>query len=155
MFEAEFPAKGAPACLPVRDRMETSRFLRGIRDGDPGAFDFLLSEEALRAHIVAYHVTGNGPLAEEVVGKAFLEIREGRSQVDEEDGKAGITRLVARMAVDAARERAVSQRQENGNVASAAPEPGPEAAPEGPLPPEVAGAVSEGLRTIPADMRAA
>jgi RNA polymerase sigma-70 factor (ECF subfamily) len=133
---------------------DISGLLKAIGAGDREAFDTLVREESHRLHAVAFHITGDGAIAEDVVQEAFLRIFQGRSPFREEgSGQGWITRIVARIALDTVRRREARRRHQERFAMDFDEEAEPPVA--GLLRGEDARTLAEGLQNLSAETRAA
>jgi RNA polymerase sigma-70 factor (ECF subfamily) len=132
----------------IADRID--RALRGDRD----ALEDLVRFEGPRLFGIAWRITGDTALAEDVVQEVFLRILGGRVQYHRSgSGEAWLSRVTAHAAIDLVRRRTARERREEAYAMGGADRAGE--ARDAVADAEVRALVAEGFGTLPIDVRAA
>ncbi len=131
-----------------------SQLLVAIQSGDRRGFETLVRLQGKRLHAIAYKVTGDAALAEDVVQEAFLRILTLRSPFRETGtGEGWLARMVVRLGVDAMRRRDARRRREEKHVVEFDPNLGP--IDDDLIKAEESETLSAGFRSLPVESRAA
>ena len=93
--------------------VDPAQLLVAIQAGDRAAFDCLVRTQTKRLYALAYRVTGDSDLADDVVQETFLRILERRSPFRQEGpAEAWLARVTTRLAIDQMRRRAARRSRE-------------------------------------------
>ncbi len=132
----------------------TFDLLKAVQAGDRSAFGALVRSQAARLYTIAFRVTRDGSLAEDVVQETFLRIlKEKRPLRNAVAAEAWLARIAIRSAIDCIRSRESRRRREEDYAMELRetrdrPE---EIAMDG----ELSDAIAEALGLVPSDIRAA
>ncbi len=120
--------------------------------GDPAAFERLVRVEAERLHSLAFRVTGDSHLAEDIVQDVFTGIIQRRAPYRGEGSARGwLMRATVRRAIDSKRRHQASRRRESGYALQREAEA---QSPRSSLEPDEPTLLASALETLPAETKA-
>jgi RNA polymerase sigma-70 factor (ECF subfamily) len=133
---------------------ETWKILEEARRGSRGAWEDLVSSQSARIFSIAYRVTGDADIAEDVVQETFLRVLESRAPLRERGAaRSWIVRVAVRLSIDHLRRDEARLRREEKHAMA---ENRQEETAEGRLVnAELSLQLAEGLASLPGTTRAA
>jgi RNA polymerase sigma-70 factor, ECF subfamily len=98
---------------------QLGNLLKSARSGDPESIEALVRSQIDRLYAMAFRVTGDGHLAEDVIQEVFIRILHGRSVCRRAEAAASwLARLTVGVALDQVRDRAARRRREEKYAAA-------------------------------------